>query len=60
MSKWLRYSGASVIISLNPLYWKVLPWFRNETSREFGSASRSYAVGFLGLTIRIWIDNGNW
>ena len=60
MSKWLRYSGISVILALNPLWWKVLPWWRNETTAEFGSAERTYAFGFLGITVRIWIDDGSW
>ena len=57
--KYLRYSGAVVIVSLNPLYWKVLPWYRNESSAEVWTTN-TYAVGFLFLTIRIWIDDGSW
>ena len=57
---YLRYSGISVILALNPLWWKVLPWWRNETTAEFGAAERTYACGFLGVTIRIWIDDGQW
>jgi hypothetical protein len=61
MMKWIRYSGVSVIIALNPLYWKVLPWFRNECTNEWPSnMGKTYAVGFLGLTIRVWLDNGDW
>lgn len=58
--QYLRYSGASIILALNPLWWKVLPWARNETTAEFGEAERTYAFGFLGLTVRIWIDCGDW
>lgn len=60
LGQYLRYSGISVIISLNPLWWKILPWARNETTREWGAAERTYASGFLGLTIRVWIDAGDW
>ena len=60
MSKWLRYSGVSVILALNPLWWKVLPWFRREYNEWAGPNERTYAFGFLGVTIRIWIDNGQW
>jgi hypothetical protein len=57
--KYLRYSGAAVIVSINPLYWKAWPWYRNESSAEVWTTN-TYAVGFLFLTIRIWIDDGNW
>lgn len=58
--RYLRYSGVSVIIALNPLWWKVLPWYRKETNEWAGPAERTYAIGFLGFTIRIWIDDGSW
>lgn len=58
--KWVRYSGAAIIISVNPLYWKVLPWFRKESSNEWGRIPHAYAVSFLFLTIRVWLDNGDW
>jgi hypothetical protein len=58
MLKYLRYSGCSVILSLNPLYWKVLPWYRRED--DSWESSNTYACGFLFLTIRVWIDNGDW
>jgi len=60
MSKWLRYSGVSVTISLNPLWWKVLPWWRREYNEWAGPLERTWACGFLGITVRIWIDDGSW
>ena len=61
MRNWLRYSGISIILSLNPLWWKVLPWWRREYNDEWPSPNeRTWACGFLGLTIRIWIDDGSW
>ena len=57
---YLRYSGASIIFQLNPLHWKVLPWIRKESNTEWGSAEHTYSFSFLFLTIRIWIDNGDW
>jgi len=57
---YLRYSGASIIVQLNPLHWKILPWFRNEKNTEWGSAERTCSLTFLFLTVRIWIDNGDW
>ena len=58
---WIRYSGVGVILHLNPLHWKVLPWFRNETNQEWPAPNeRTWAAGFLFLTIRVWIDDGSW
>jgi len=58
---WIRYSGVSISLHLNPLHWKVLPWFRDETNQEWPSPNeRTWAVGFLFLTIRVWIDDGSW
>jgi len=60
MYNYLKYSGACVIIQLNPLHWKVWPWFKNETNSEWGSAEYTCSLTFLFLTIRLWIDNGDW
>jgi hypothetical protein len=60
MMDYLRYSGASIIFQLNPLHWKVLPWIRKESNAEWGSVEHTYSFSFLFLTIRIWIDNGDW
>jgi hypothetical protein len=57
---YLKYSGVSVIISLNPFQWRYLPWLRNESNDQWGTAEYTYAFGFLALTIRFWIDNGEW
>ena len=59
--KWLRYSGGTVIVTVNPLHWKALPWFRNDTNLEWDMANEhTWAMGFLFLTVRIWIDDGSW
>ena len=60
MYNYLKYSGLCVIIQLNPLHWKVWPWFKNETNSEWGSAEYTCSLSFLFLTIRLWIDNGDW
>lgn len=57
MIKYFRYSGASITISLNPFYWRVLPWFYKEYT---GWDDKTYCFTFLFLTVRIWIDNGEW
>lgn len=60
LSRWIRYSGISIIVYLNPLWWKVLPWWRREITELPGPNERTYAFGFLGITIRVWIDDGSW
>lgn len=58
---WIRYSGAGIILHLNPLHWRLLPWFRNETNWEWPSPQeRTWALGWLCITVRIWIDDGSW
>lgn len=57
---YFRYSGVSIIVALNPLWWKVLPWARREYSDWPSANERTWACGFLGVTIRIWIDDGSW
>jgi len=59
--KWLRYSGATVIAQVNPLHWRLLPWAREELNREWPTPNeRTWAVGWLFLVVRVWIDNGDW
>jgi hypothetical protein len=60
MYKWLRYSGVSVIITVNPLWWRVLPWARREHNEWAGPCERTWSLTWLFLTVRIWIDNGSW
>lgn len=58
---WVRYSGASIIITLNPLHWRIYPWCRQEiTDIWSGTNNQTFSVSFLFLTARVWIDNGNW
>lgn len=62
--KWLRYSGMVISVSVNPLYWKMLPWWKTDSDQldwAFKSETeRTVSFGFLFLTVRIWIDNGQW
>ena len=61
MMQWLRYSGFSVIILGNPCHWSVLPWWRREANDGWPSPNeRTYSVGWMFLTLRIWIDDGSW
>jgi len=59
--KWVKYSGASVSITLNPLHWRWIPVARNESNIDWPSPNEStYMVAWLCLTVRAWTDNGDW
>ena len=61
LTKWLRYSGFSVIIVGNPCHWSPLPWWRREANDGWPSPNeRTWSVGWIFLTLRIWIDDGSW
>jgi hypothetical protein len=60
MLRWLRHSGISVIITLNPLHWYLKLWARREHPEWEGPNEKTWAVSFLFFTIRIWIDDGSW
>ena len=58
---WIRYSGASVIFTLNPLHWRWVPIAKYEHTQEWPSPNEStYMVSWLFLTVRAWTDNGDW
>lgn len=58
---WLKYSGASIVITLNPVHWRMIPWARDETTNEWPNENiYAYAVTWLFLTIRVWVDDGSW
>jgi hypothetical protein len=59
--KWIRYSGASVIVTVNPAHWRWRLAAQHEQNAEWPSPNEhTYMVSWLFLTVRIWIDNGDW
>ena len=60
MYKWLRYSGASVSLTINPLHWQWRPWANRWQDEWSGPNLRTYNVGWLFLSARLWLDNGDW
>lgn len=55
---YLKYSGASIIITVNPFHWA---WFPNiKREKELVWDSDTFKVSVLFLTVRLWIDNGDW
>jgi hypothetical protein len=58
---WLKYSGGSIIFSLNPMHWRLTPWAKDEKINEWpDDRVWAYAVTWLFLTVRVWIDDGRW
>lgn len=57
---WIRYSGASVSITLNPFHWSWIPNANTYNDTWGGPNEHTVSVSLLFLTIRIWIDNGDW
>ncbi len=57
MINYLKYSGASVIITVNPFHWRLTPRIYKDNN---GWDDETYCFTFLFLTLRIWIDNGDW
>lgn len=60
MLKWIRYSGASVSITFNPLHWRLIPWTSNFRDEWAGPKEWTGTVSWLFLTINLWIDDGSW
>lgn len=58
---WLKYSGVSLSITANPYHWQWRPWMRLGSDDIWPAPNRrSWAIGWIMLTIRIWIDDGKW
>jgi hypothetical protein len=61
MYSWLRYSGASIAITVNPLHWRLVPQAGRAFVGEWaGPNERSYFASWVFVTVRIWIDDGSW
>lgn len=58
---WLRYSGTSISVVLNPLHWRLIPAINDEPRDHWlGPKERRWSVSWLMVTVRIWIDDGTW
>ena len=60
MLDWIRYSGASVSLTVNPFHWSILPRFREARDAWQGPHERRFMMAWLFVTIRAWIDDGSW
>jgi hypothetical protein len=60
-TNWLRYSGACVTITLNPMHWVLVPHAYRVLNNEWpGPNEKTWRASWLMITIRIWIDDGQW
>ena len=58
---WIRYSGASIAVTVNPLHWCWLPKMTTRILDEWcGPNERQLKFTWLMVTVRIWIDDGAW
>jgi len=61
MLNWIKYSGASLSIRVNPCHWQLFPQAGRAFMDEWGGPyERSWYVAWRFLTVRVWIDNGSW
>jgi hypothetical protein len=60
MLKWLIYSGFCVILTLNPLHWRLLPKAYKQVNEWKGPNEWTGSISWLFVTIKIWIDDGSW
>jgi len=58
LMRYLRYSGLSVSITINPFHWLFMPkYFSNG---KYGWDPDYHSISFLFLSVRFWIDDGSW
>jgi hypothetical protein len=60
MLKWIKYSGASLAITVNPLHWRLVPQAGKSFVEWAGPNERSYYAQWVFLTVRVWLDDGSW
>jgi len=53
---YLKYSGASVTMTVNPCHWAWVPVFSIDEDWDF----ETYRFSILFLTVRFWLDDGSW
>jgi len=54
---WLKYSGCNIILKLNPFHWAIgCKYMKSADVWE----QDAFVLELLPITIRVWIDDGNW
>lgn len=57
---WLRYSGVSIKIVVNPWHWRWLPQAYSLGMTWEGPDFRGVCATWLMIEATAWIDNGTW
>lgn len=55
--KWLKYSGCNITLKLNPYHWRFYCAY-NKTNEVW--ETDAFVLELFPITIRIWVDNGDW
>jgi hypothetical protein len=58
--KWLRYSGLSITLTVNPYHWSWRPRAGLQQDEWAGPRERTYFASWLMISTRIWLDDGSW
>lgn len=58
MIKYLKYSGINITLKLNPYHWRLA--FSKGSEVDEWEVEHSYIIEFFPITIRLWLDNGDW
>lgn len=56
--KYLEYSGINITLKLNPCHWRFA--FSKGSSEDVWEVEHSYVLELFPITIRLWLDNGDW
>jgi hypothetical protein len=54
---WLKYSGCNITLKLNPYHWRLA--FTDFKSADVWDQN-ALVIELFPITIRMWIDNGEW
>lgn len=55
--KWLKYSGCTITLKLNPYHWRIsCKYMKLNEAWETDHLS----IELLPITIRVWFDDGSW
>ena len=58
---WLRYSGISISLTVNPAHWSWWPQIQNDPLDTWiGPNEHRFYFSWLMITLRAWIDDGSW
>lgn len=60
MINWIKYSGASMAITINPLHWQMRPQLARCREEWDGPRCLTLQARWLMITVRIWCDDGSW